>query len=83
MGGTLPAANLVGGHTLHASCRSSRSVYLVNSGSVPHFRPSVALATLWRSPLAWEDVMLGLLLEDVADPQDHFGERWYHCWACF
>ena len=27
-----------------------------------------------RSPLAWEDVMLGLLLEDVADPQDHFSE---------
>ena len=26
--------------------------------------------------------MLGLLLEDVADPQDHFGEQWKRCWAC-
>lgn len=44
--------------------------------ALPHPAPETSHLQLhFCRPLAWEDVMLGLLLEDVADPQDHFSER--------
>ncbi|PRW57106.1 Phosphatidylserine synthase 2 isoform A [Chlorella sorokiniana] len=55
------------------------ATHAVSKANLFQRRPELAPA--WFGPLAWEDVMLGLLLEDVADPQDHFGFRpaWRAC----